>query len=125
MFSEKRVIIVRNYLPLYKKASDAGADDLLKFAKEKQDTAVVIFVLEGRYAGDLTAYAKKLIKAASAYEFASLDKADLKSFILILKYSSTNDLAPRNLKIGFTRSPFFIPILPAHRRVSFISFLDA
>ncbi len=81
MFSEKRVIIVRNYLPLYRKTADAGADDLLKFAKEKQDTSVVVFVLESRYADDLTAYAKKLIKAASAYEFASLDKADLKSFI--------------------------------------------
>lgn len=81
MFSEKRVIVVRNYLPLYRKGSDAGADDLLGFAKEKQDTSVVIFTLEGRYAGDLTSYAKKFIKAASAYEFAPLDRPDLKSFI--------------------------------------------
>lgn len=108
MFSEKRVIIVRNYLPLYKKASDAGADDLLKFAKEKQDTAVVIFVLEGRYAGDLTAYAKKLIKAASAYEFASLDKADLKSFITKRVHGGGRMIARRELEYLIDVSGYYL-----------------
>ena len=30
MFSERRVVVVRNYLPLYRKAADAGADELLR-----------------------------------------------------------------------------------------------
>ena len=81
MFSEKRVVIVRNYLPLYKKAADPGCEELLKFAKERQDSSVLIFALESRYSGDITAYGKKMIKAASAYEFGQLDKADLKNFI--------------------------------------------
>ena len=80
-FWEKRVVIVRNYLPLYRKAADPGCEELLKFAKERQDSSVLIFVLESRYSGDITAYGKKMIKAASAYEFGQLDKADLKNFI--------------------------------------------
>lgn len=81
MFSEKRVIIIRNYLPLYRKSSDNGGEELLAFAKEKQGTSAVIFVLESRYSGDITAYGKKFIKACSSYEFASLERPDLKSFI--------------------------------------------
>lgn len=81
MFSDKRVIIVRNYLPLYRKSSDAGSNDLLQFATEKQETSVLIFLLESRYASDLTAFGKKFIKAAGSYEFARLERADLKAFI--------------------------------------------
>ncbi|MBQ3292402.1 MAG: DNA polymerase III subunit delta [Mogibacterium sp.] len=81
MFSEKRVVIVRNYLPLYKKAGDPGSEELLDFAGEKQGTSVLVFVLESRYSDDLTSYGKKLAKAASGYEFARLEKADLRSFI--------------------------------------------
>ncbi len=81
MFSDKRVIIVRNYLPLYKKNADPGANDLLAFAKERQDTAIVVFVLESRYAGDITSYGRKFIKVASSYDFSRLDKADLRAFI--------------------------------------------
>lgn len=81
MFSERRVVVVKDWMPLYRKASDPGADELLKFASEKQDTSVLIFVLESRYSGDLTSYARKMIKAAGAYDFARLEKADLKSFI--------------------------------------------
>ena len=44
MFSEKRVVVVRNFLPLFRKAADASADELLKFASEPQDSSIVIFV---------------------------------------------------------------------------------
>lgn len=81
MFSERRVIVVRNYLPLYRKASDQGSEELLEFASQKQGTSIVIFVLESRYADDLTSFGKKMLKASSGYEFARLEKADLKSFI--------------------------------------------
>lgn len=81
MFSEKRVVVVRDWLPLYRKASDPGADELLKFASSPQETAVLIFMLESSHSGDLTSYARKMIKAAGSYEFARLEKADLKAFI--------------------------------------------
>ncbi len=81
MFSEKRVVIVKNWLPLYRKSSDPGADELLAFAAEKQESAVLIFMLEARHLGDITAYGKKMIKAAGSYEFVRLEKADLKAFI--------------------------------------------
>ena len=60
MFSEKRVVIVRNYLPIYRKAADAGADDLLEFASQNIDSSIVVFVLEARYSKDITAYGKSL-----------------------------------------------------------------
>ena len=81
MFSDKRVIIVRNYMPLYRKSSDAGLDELLQFAARKQETSVLIFLLESRYSSDMTAFGKKLIKAAGSYEFSRLERADLKAFI--------------------------------------------
>lgn len=81
MFSERRVIIVRNYLPLYRKTADPGADELLDFASQKQDSSVLIFVLESRFAGDITSYGKKMIKAAGSYDFMRLERADLRSFI--------------------------------------------
>ncbi len=81
MFSEKRIVIVRNYLPLYRKSADPGSDELLKFAASSNDTSVLIFMLESSHSGDMTAFGKKLIKACHSYEFARLDKADLKSFI--------------------------------------------
>ena len=81
MFSEKRVVIVRNYLPLYRSAADAHADDLLEFAASPQDQSAVIFALDSRLSDSLTAYGKKLAKACSSYEFSRLDRADLKAFI--------------------------------------------
>ena len=81
MFSDKRVIVVRNYLPLYRKASDPGADELLDFAGKRQEQAILIFTLESRFSGEMTAYGKKLAKAASSYEFSRLDRGDLKAFV--------------------------------------------
>ena len=81
MFSEKRVIIIRNYLPMYRKSSDVDGDALLEFCSQKQDSSIVIFRLESKYTDDLTAYGKKLVKAASSYDFATLERADLKAFI--------------------------------------------
>ena len=107
MFSERRVIIVKDYLPLYRKSGDPGADELLKFASEKQDTAVVIFLLESRYAGDLTAFAKKMIKAAGAYDFARLEKADLKSFINKRVHAGGKMLARRELEFLIDISGYY------------------
>lgn len=81
MFSDKRVIIIRNYLPMYRKSSDVDGDALLEFCSQKQDSSIVIFRLDSKYTDDLTAYGKKLVKAASSYDFATLERADLKAFI--------------------------------------------
>ena len=81
MFSEKRVIIVRNYLPMYRKAGDVDADLLLDFCSQKQESSVVVFRLDSKYADDITAYGKKIIKSANSYDFATLERADLKAFI--------------------------------------------
>lgn len=81
MFSDKKVIVVRNYLPLYRKSSDPGSDELLHFATEKQETSILLFLLESRFASDLTAFGKKFIKAAGSYEFSRLERPDLKAFI--------------------------------------------
>lgn len=97
MFSEKRVVVVRNYLPLYRKTADAGADDLLNFASSPQDQSIVIFMLESRLSGDLNAYGKKLAKACSGYEFARLERADLKNFITKRVHAAGKMIARREL----------------------------
>ncbi|MBQ3370659.1 MAG: DNA polymerase III subunit delta [Mogibacterium sp.] len=98
MFSDKRVIVVRNYLPLFKKAADPSADELLSFAAQPQDSSNVIFVVESRHSADLTAYGKKLAKACGAYEFARLERADLKSFITKRVHSAGKMIARRELE---------------------------
>lgn len=97
MFSDRRVVIVRNWLPLYRKSSDPGADEMLDFAAERQDTSVLIFMLEARFSGDITSYGKKMIKAAGSYEFARLEKADLKAFINKRVHAGGKMIARREL----------------------------
>jgi DNA polymerase-3 subunit delta len=98
MFSERRAIVVRNYLPLYRKASDPDADALLEFASEPQDSSVVMFVIESRFSPDLTSYGKKLAKACGAYEFARLERADLKAFITKRVHKGGKMIARRELE---------------------------
>ena len=107
MFSDKRVIIVRNYLPLYRKSADAGSDELLDFASRKQDSSVLIFVLESRYAGEITSYGKKMIKSAGAYEFARLERADLKSFISKRIHSGGKMIARREMELLIDISGYY------------------
>ncbi len=107
MFSEKRVIVVKDWLPLYRKSSDPGADELLKFASEKQDTSVLIFLLESRFSGDITSYGRKLGKAAGSYDFARLDKADLKSFISKRVRAADKILARRELEFLIDISGYY------------------
>ena len=107
MFSERRVVVVKDWMPLYRKASDPGADELLKFASEKQDTSVLVFVLESRYSGDLTSYARKMIKSAGSYDFARLEKADLKSFINKRVRAGGKMLARRELEFLIDISGYY------------------
>lgn len=107
MFSDRRVVVVKNWLPLYRKAGDPGADEMLAFASQKQETSILIFLLESRYAGDLTAYGKKMIKAAGSYEFARLEKADLKAFINKRVHAGGKMLARRELEFLIDVSGYY------------------
>ena len=98
MFSQRRVIIVRNYLPLYRNSADAGCDELAGFAAGSLDTAIVIFCVESRFSDDITAFGRKMIKACGSYEFARLDKADLRSFITKRIRESGRMIARRELE---------------------------
>jgi len=86
MFSPKRVVIIKNYLPLHKKAADAGMDELSDYAKETKSSSdsnpsVLIFLLESMYSGSLTSYGKQMLKNCASYEFSKLEKPDLNAFI--------------------------------------------
>ena len=97
MFSERRVVVVRNYMPLFKKTADPGADELISFASERQDSSIVIFVIESRHGSELSAYGKKMAKVCGAYEFARLERAELKSFITKRVHKAGKMIARREL----------------------------
>ena len=94
MFSDKRVVVVRNYLPLYRSAADVYADELLDFASAPQDQSAVIFIIDSMLSAALSSYGKKLAKVCSAYEFSRLERADLKAFIT-KRIHSAGKMLPR------------------------------
>ncbi|MBE6028094.1 MAG: DNA polymerase III subunit delta [Clostridiales bacterium] len=104
MFSDKRIVVVRNFLPLYRGAKgpnavvDPHAEEMLEFAASPQEQSIVIFVLESRFSPDLTAYGRKLAKACSAYEFSRLERVDLKSFITKRVHSAGKVISRRDLE---------------------------
>ena len=85
MFSPRRVVIVKNYLPVYKKAADPGMEELAEYAGESKQledaSSVLVFVLESMNSGSITSYGKTLMKKCSSYEFARLERPDLNAFI--------------------------------------------
>lgn len=98
MFSDKRVIVVNNYLPLWSKAADAGSDELKSFVSTPLDTSILIFILDASHSGNITAFGKQMIKACSSYEFARLEKADLKAFINKRIHAASKMIAGRELE---------------------------
>ena len=98
MFSDKRVIVVNNYLPLYRKAPNDELDELKEFAASPQDSAVVIFMLDSSRSGDITSFGKQMIKACSSYEFARLERADLKAFITKRVIAASKMISRRELE---------------------------
>lgn len=97
MFSEKRVVIVNNYLPLWRKVQDIGADELKDFVSSPQGSSVLLFILDASHSGDMTSFGKQMIKACSSYEFARLEKADLKAFINKRVHAASKMIARREL----------------------------
>ena len=98
MFSDKRVVIVNNYLPLFRKVADVGQDELKEFVKSPQESSILIFILDAQRSGDITAFGKQMIKACSSYEFARLERADLKAFITKRVHSASKMIARRELE---------------------------
>lgn len=107
MFSEKRVVIVRNYLPLYRSSADVHGDELLAFAAAPQDQSIVIFIVESRNSASLSAYGKKMAKACSAYEFSRLERADLKAFITKRVHNAGKMLSRRGLEFMIDVSGYY------------------
>ena len=81
MFSEKRIVIIKNFLPLITGNVAYNEEIWLKLVSSKQDSAIVIFVIESKFTDKITAFGRKLMKKCSVYEFSKLDKATLKAFI--------------------------------------------
>ncbi len=98
MFSDKRVVIVNNYLPLFKKDTDMGSDELREFVGSPLETSILIFILDAKHSADITSFGKKMIKACSSYEFARLEKADLKAFINKRIHAASKMIARRELE---------------------------
>ena len=107
MFSDKRVVVVKNYLPFHKKTSDNDAEALLDFCSKKQESSILIFTLDSTYEGDITAYGKKLIKACSSYEFSKLDKAGLKAFINKRVHEASKEIGHRELEYLIDLSGYY------------------
>lgn len=86
MFSSKRVVVVKNYLPMYKKMTDPGMEELADYAAEiagdgSNSPSILVFAVESMYSGNMTSYAKNLMKKCRSYEFARLERAEINSFI--------------------------------------------
>lgn len=98
MFSDRRVVIVNNYLPLFRKVADVGTDELKEFVKSPLDSSILIFVLDASRSSDISAFGKQMIKACSSYEFARLERADLKAFINKRVHAASKMIARRELE---------------------------
>lgn len=108
MFSDKRVVVVKNFLPIYKSSMDADLDELLSFCSNKNSSSVLIFQIDSKHETDINSYGKKLIKACNSYEFARLDKAALKAFINKRVHESKKLLGNREMDFLIDLSGYYI-----------------
>lgn len=84
MFAERRIVIVRNFLPLYQSKSGFDAKDqkaLFDFIKPLVEQSLLIFRLDSIYEKQMTAFAKKLAKQAGSYRMERLKRPELEGFI--------------------------------------------
>lgn len=87
MLGGKRIVLVRDYLSLYKKTdvpslSKEDNERILELFNNPFDSSLVIFTLDSRYKANMTAFAKKLAAVkGSGYEFSRLGKPELRSFV--------------------------------------------
>ncbi len=113
MFSPLRVIVVRDYLPLYHKNEMAGSDELLEFAEKSRtdknynDSSIIIFELSHNHSANLNSYGKKLAKACYSYEFTRLEKSELKAFISKRVHEAGNMIGNREMEYLIDLSGYF------------------
>ena len=85
MFPGRRILVIRNLPMLYRKTVDAvlkgEGERLLAFLSGKSEDSFLVLTLDAEHKGELTAYGKKVAKAASSYAFDRLDRAALRGFI--------------------------------------------
>lgn len=86
MFSPKRVVVIKNYLPMFRKSIDAGMDELAEYAaglsaSPDDSPAIMVFVIESDKSQSITSYGKQFIKKCSSYEMNKLEKPELSAFI--------------------------------------------
>lgn len=107
MFSEKRVVVVRDYKPAYKKlAGEADEKALLELLSAENDSSILIIEVP-LGAKELTSFGKKIQKACSSYEFDRLDRAQLKGFISKKVHAAGNMLGQREMDYLIDLSGYF------------------
>ena len=110
MFSPKRVVVVQNFVAFYRKTDMATEDKLLEFAKQAvkdNDSSILVFQLDAKHSADINAFGKKMLKECKSYEFASLDKAELKAFISKRVHQAGNMIGNRELDYMIDLSGYF------------------
>ena len=86
MFGGKRVVVVRDFKPLYSAPDRATQkyveDKLLDLAGKRSDSYVIIFTLDRAFKPKMTSLAKKLAAVReTGYEFPRLERNELRSFV--------------------------------------------
>ncbi len=86
MFSPKRVVVIKNYLPMFRKTADAGMEELADYVtglsgNADESPAILVFVIESDKSPNITSYGKQIIKNCRSYEMGKLEKPDLSAFI--------------------------------------------
>lgn len=85
MFPGKRIIVIRNLPMVFKKTADGILNQegqrLLDFANVSDLDAHIVIMLDSEHYDSITAYGKKLIKAADSYDCERLTLPELRGFI--------------------------------------------
>lgn len=82
MFSEKRIIWVKNYKPLMSKTpkgyTEKEINQLIEYGNNINQSSIL--VISGEEINEKNTFCKELMKVASTFEFSQLEKRDLISF---------------------------------------------
>ncbi|MBK5253781.1 MAG: DNA polymerase III subunit delta [Peptostreptococcaceae bacterium] len=85
MLSDKRVVVIRNYLPLFKKNvkdfNDKEEEKLFNIIEDSNIETMLIFYLDSDKSEALTKTGKDLAKRSNNFLFDKLDERDLRGFV--------------------------------------------
>ncbi|HKK95543.1 MAG TPA: DNA polymerase III subunit delta [Anaerovoracaceae bacterium] len=103
MFSDKRVVLIRNYSPLYQKNvkgfGDKEEEKLINYLKGYDSNSIIVFYLDGEKQQELNSLGKKVKKISQCFEFVKLDIKELRGFIK--KRFDNNKLVYENKLIDY------------------------